>query len=110
MAKAPGRIQVDVVLSPSSLANSLRDLADKIAPQPPTATAEDLRGAEAEIDRLRDILAGFPTLTDDATVERVARVIHDHNCGGRTRCWNRDTHWQVWQKDARAVLAAIGGE
>jgi len=79
------------------------------------ATAEDLRGAEAEIERLRDILAGHATLTDPEMVEKVARLLNERvyvRQGEVVADWDhlREDYRREYLAVARAVLAAIGGD
>ena len=75
-------------------------------------TAEDLRGAEAEIARLNAVIDGMPYPSDfqnEDLVEKVARVIYEQTGGDM---WDREIEpvRERYRKYARAVLAAIGGK
>lgn len=86
-----------------SLARELREAADALDPRPPSVTAEDLRGAEAEIDRLRAIIRGdIPDPECKETVQRAAMTIAVY-FGASAETWG------AWVTEARAILAALAG-
>lgn len=92
-----------------SLAEELRAAADLLDPRPPSTTAEDLRGADAEIERLLAIIRGdIPDAEAEATVERVARALH--GLGHPDGCYCGALGWEMWASDARAVLDALAGK
>lgn len=83
-----------------TMARELREAAEALEPAPPSPTAEDLRGAQAEIERLRAIIRGdTPDAERDCMVEKVSRVI---NTGMMMRGGSGEI--------ARAVLAALAGD
>ncbi len=91
-----------------SLARELREAADALDPQT-SPTAEDLRGAQAEIDRLQAIIrSDIPDVEADAIVEKVARALH--GLGHPNDCYCGALGWEAWASDARAALAALAGD
>lgn len=92
-----------------SLARELREAADALDPRPPSVTAEDLRGAQAEIDRLRAIIRG--DILDPECAETVRRVAETlHRLGHPDGCCCGALGWEAWASDARAVLIALAGD
>ena len=78
-----------------------------------TPTAEDLRGAEAEIERLGAVIQQYSP-ENAATVERVARILNLHllaDYDDDVRVWDDlpDRHRRTFRVAARGVLTALDG-